>query len=525
MTAVRSDAAAGAHSSPAAVPGGASGVPVLEVRGVQKRYGGVRALRGADLRLARPGAVHCLIGENGSGKSTLLGVLSGQVQPDAGEVRLDGEPVSFSSPPAAVRAGIAMVSQETAIAPHLSVAENVLLGERLVRRRGRIDWPATRRRAQEVLDRLHLDYDVELPVVRLRPDQRQMVEIARAVSIDARVLILDEPTSFLSLDEVDRLFAAVRDLSANGVATIFVSHRLPELFAIAHEVTVLRDGATVSSGPIAEYTPDRIVHDMVGEAHEAPAGRTARERVETAAPPRLEAVDVADAVGVRSVTLEVAPGEIVGIAGLAGSGRSELLELIFGARAMAAGTVSVDGRPVRHHDPTAAIAAGIGFVPAERKVDGVVLTMSVFDNLDMAAAGSAAWWRRPRGRRDDDAAARVIAGLRVKTDSSAALVGTLSGGNQQKVALGKWLVNEPRVLLLEEPTRGVDVRAKAEIHALLRGLAEEGMGLLVSSSENDELLTLCDRILVMYRGEVVAKLSADEASEVELARLSGGTEP
>jgi ABC-type sugar transport system ATPase subunit len=523
MSAVRSNATAGGGFPAAVASGSGSAGPVLEASALDKRYGGVHALRGANLRLGAAGSVHCLIGENGSGKSTLLGVLSGQVRPDAGELALDGAPITFSNPPEAVRAGIAMVSQETAVAEHLSVAENVLLGERLVRRRGRIDWAATRRRAAAVLERLNLDYDVATAVKDLRPDQRQMVEIARAVSIDARVLILDEPTSFLSLDEVDRLFAAVRDLSANGVCTIFVSHRLPELFAIADEVTVLRDGRTVSSGPIADYTPDRIVHDMIGEAHEVEKPR-ARPRADSETTPRLRVDGVTDEAGVVSVDLEVFPGEIVGVAGLAGSGRSELLELVFGARAMTAGTVEVDGNSISRPTPSASIAAGVGFVPAERKVDGVVLTMSVHDNLEMAHSGKEPWWRPPRRRGGgEDATDKVIADLRVKTDSSAALVGTLSGGNQQKVALGKWLVNEPTLLLLEEPTRGVDVRAKAEIHSLLRDLAASGMGLLVSSSENEELVTLCDRILVMYRGEVVATVSSEEAGEVELARLSGGT--
>jgi ABC-type sugar transport system ATPase subunit len=496
--------------------------PILEVRGLDKRFGGVHALRGASLTLTRPGVVHCLVGENGSGKSTLLGVLSGQQQPDAGEVRLEGRPVSFGHPPAAVKAGIAMVSQELAVARDLSVAENILLGERLIRRYGRIDWAATRRRAKEMLDWLNLDYDVNARVGSLRPDQQQMVEIARAVSIDAKILILDEPTSFLSEDEVARLFQAVRDLSARGVSTIFVSHRLPELFEIADEVTVLRDGSTVSSGAIAEYDTGRIVHDMVGEP-ESEIVRGKRAGIGQAGVPRLRVEGLSDGAAIRDASLEVAPAEIVGVAGLAGSGRSELLELIFGARPLVEGSVQVDGDELPRLNPGRAIAAGIGFVPAERKSDGVVLTMSVLDNLTMAHASGSAWWRRPQRRRQADELARTMTSLRIKAASPAALVGTLSGGNQQKVALGKWLVNDPRLLLLEEPTRGVDVRAKAEIHSLLKELADQGMGLLVSSSENEELLGLCDRILVMYRGEIVAAIAAAGTTEIELARLSGGS--
>jgi ABC-type sugar transport system ATPase subunit len=495
--------------------------PLLEVSGVAKRFGGIHALRGADLRISRPGAVHCLVGENGSGKSTMLGILSGQVQPDAGIVTLDGRTVRFASPPEAVRAGIAMVSQETAVARHLTVAENILLGNRLVRRRGRIDWRATRRRAEEVLERLKLDYDVNWMVERLRPDQRQMIEIARALSIDARVLILDEPTSFLAEDEVDSLFRAVREIASHGVATIFVSHRLAELFEIAEEVTVLRDGRTVSAGAMDQYDAHRLVKDMIGEAHEAKTTPRSRSR-STQEAPRLAVTELSDGVAMTSVTLDVAAGEIVGVAGLAGSGRTALLDAIFGVHTPAAGEVLVDGQRLVHHDPPGAIAAGMGFVPAERKTDGLVLTMSVADNLTMAQTSRAPWWRPPRQRRQAEAVDRLFSDLRVKADSGDSLARTLSGGNQQKVALGKWLMNDPTLLLLEEPTRGVDVRAKGEIHDLLRVLADRGVAILVSSSENDELLSLCHRILVMFRGEVVASVLPEETTESKLAQLAGG---
>jgi ABC-type sugar transport system ATPase subunit len=514
--------AEGAQPSAEAIP--FKGSPVLEVRALHKRYGGVHALRGADLRLTRPGTVHCLIGENGSGKSTLLNVLSGQVRADSGAVLLDGRRAEFASSPDAVRAGIAMVSQETAVAPHLSIAENILLGERLIGRRGWIDWTRTRRRAAEVLARLDLDYDVTLEVSRLKPDQRQMVEIARALSIDARVLILDEPTSFLSDDEVERTFAAVRRLSENGVSTIFVSHRLPELFAIADEVTVLRDGRTVSTGRIDAYDADRLIHDMIGTANKSTRATRTHHSAVAVGHPRLRATGLAGEGAIRSVDLEVAPGEIVGVAGLAGSGRSELLEMLFGALPLAAGEVAVDGRKLDRIEPKTVIAAGVGFVPAERKTDGLVLTMSVRDNLGMAKSARRAWWRRPKSGRTDAELDRTIAALRIKTKDPYARVDTLSGGNQQKVALGKWLVNTPTLLLLEEPTRGVDVRAKSEIHDLLRDLAQEGVGLLISSSENEELLGLCDRVLVMYQGRVVVSLPATEASEAQIARFAGGTE-
>jgi ABC-type sugar transport system ATPase subunit len=514
----RSEGARGARASSQDRPS----EPVLEVRGLTKRYGGVHALRGVDLAVSAAGTVHCLVGQNGSGKSTLLGILSGQTRPDAGQVLLNGAPVSFRGAPEAVGAGIVMVSQETAVAPDLSVAENVLLG-RLVRRRGRVDWRASQERAAAVLQRLGLSFDPRSPVRSLRPDQRQMVEIARALSIDARVLILDEPTSFLTEDEVERLFQAVRDISADGVSTIFVSHRLPELFAIADEVTVLRDGRTVSSGPVGGYDPTSLVTAMVGSATEPPAAGT-RRQLKAVGVQLLSASEISDGRLLHDVSIEVNRGEIVGVAGLAGSGRSELLEAIYGARQVEQGEIRVDGQPLRPGDPRRSIGSGVGFVPADRKTDGLVLSMSVMDNLCMAASAGKPWWRPNRRRELEPAANAAMADLRVKAASPDVLVQTLSGGNQQKVAVGKWLMQQPKVLLLEEPTRGVDVAAKAEIHGLLRRLAGNGLGLLVSSSENEELLNLCDRIVVTYRGGIVASVDPHETTEIELARLCGGTQ-
>jgi ABC-type sugar transport system ATPase subunit len=505
--------------------------PLLDATGLNKRYGGVLALRDASFRINGTGVIHALMGENGSGKSTLLGILSGQVRPDSGALMLGNQPLSFGSAPEAVRAGIAMVSQETAIAPDLTVAENILLGTRLIRARGRIDWKATYSRAQTVLERLKLDYDPRWRVERLRPDQQQMIEIARALSIDARVLILDEPTSFLVEREVEALFRAVREVASHGVSTIFVSHRLAEVFEISDAVTVLRDGRTVSTGPITDYDPERLVEHMVGQAAETersmeteryqPPQTAAADKDEADGNARLRVRRLSHAGAFSSVDLDVDGGEIVGLAGLAGSGRTALLESVFGGRRASSGTIHVDDQLLSRHGPTDAIAAGIGFVPAERKIDGLVLTMSVADNLGMASTSDAPWWRRPRHVRSEEVT-RLVADLRIKANSPEADVATLSGGNQQKVALGKWLLNRPSLLLLEEPTRGVDVRAKREIHEILRGLAGSGVGVLVSSSENDELLALCDRVLVMFQGEIVADVVATDVSESKLARLAGG---
>jgi len=498
---------------------GAPEPPLLSLTDVHKRYGGVHALRGAALTISRPGTVHGLMGENGSGKSTLLSILSGQQSPDQGSFELAGEPVAFRAPIEAIGRGIAMVSQETAVAPHLSVAENVLLGRRLVRGPTGIDWQRTNERASAVLARLGLDYDPTRRVVDLRPDERQMVEIARALSMDARVLILDEPTSSLTDDEVEGLLRCIRVLSGQGVATILVTHRLEEMLSIADEFTVLRDGRTVSAGPASEYDAERLVEAMTGQ----PAQAAVSVRSEAAPSGTAAALSVEDVVadGVDGVSLSVRAGEIVGLSGLVGAGRSELLEAIYGVRPLQGGRVDVEGEPLPP-GPRGAIARGMGYVPPDRKGQGVVLTMSVAENLMMVTRAGHARLRPPdraAERRDVDALQRQ---LRIRAASPDALVSTLSGGNQQKVALGKWLAFEPRVLLLDEPTRGVDVGSKREIHELLREAASRGMALLVSSSDSPELLELCDRIVVMFRGRVAASLDAADATEATVARYAGG---
>ncbi|MBS1888532.1 MAG: sugar ABC transporter ATP-binding protein [Actinobacteria bacterium] len=495
--------------------------PVLSLQGMHKRYGGVHALRSADLTISAPGVVHILLGENGSGKSTLLGILSGQTRPDQGTMTLGGREVRFSSPVDALAQGIAMVSQETAVAPELSVAENVLLGRGLVRRRLGLSWGRTERRARAVLDRLELDCDPRARVAELRPDQRQMVEIARALSSEARILILDEPTSSLTDDEVEALFRVVRQLKREGVAVIFVSHRLPEVFAIGDEVTVLRDGATVAAGPIDGFDEGLLVEAMVGA--DSAYGREAAPR----SPARhdgtaltVRGMRVAGAV--RDVDLEVGRGEIVGVSGLVGAGRSEMLEAIFGARPIVAGTLTVGGESFRPSSPRHSIERGLGFLPPDRKGQGLVLGLSVQTNLTMVQTIGRSRAAIPRPEAEWRRVAGICERMQLRMASPRLPVGSLSGGNQQKIALAKWLLRDPGLLLLDEPTRGVDVAAKAEIHAHLKAIAAGGVGMLVSSSENEELIELCDRILVMSRGRIVASLSQDEATEAKLVSSAGG---
>ena len=492
--------------------------PFLQASALQKRYGGVHALRGARIAVY-PGEVHALVGENGSGKSTLLNILSGQIRADSGTVSLAGRPVDFRDPAEALRGGIATVTQETTLAPDLSITENVFLGRRMVRRGPVIDWRATRRRALEAVRRLGLDVDPSLPVRRLRPDQQQLVEIARALTIDARVLVLDEPTSSLTDDEVASLFGRVRALRDDGVAIIFVSHRLKEVFELADRITVLRDGRTVGESPAAELDRPALIRLMVGRSLEEIEPPAAQDR---GGHPALRLRGVSVPRSVSGVDLEVEPGEIVGLAGLIGAGRSELLELVFGLHRPSEGTVEIDGSQVTFGNPRQAIAGGVAFVPADRKLQGLVHGMSVRENLVMASTSRLARLRRPAKRRELPVVHEAFEGMRIRASSSRVPVATLSGGNQQKVVLGKWLATSPRVLMLDEPTRGVDVGAKSEIYQLLFDAAEQGVAIVISSSENQELLTLCDRVLVMFRGRVAAELSRGDATEARIAHFAGG---
>jgi ABC-type sugar transport system ATPase subunit len=501
----------------------AEGAPILLAEGMHKRYGGVHALRGATLRV-NPAEVHALMGENGSGKSTMLRILSGQIQPDAGSVNFAGRPTSFRTPTDALRQGIATVTQETTLAPDLSVAENIFLGHRMARRGGLVDWKTTRTRARAAIERLGLELDPSLPVRRLRPDRQQMVEIARALSIDARLLILDEPTSSLTDDEVESLFAVVRKLRDDGVSTIFVSHRIDEVFELADRISVLRDGRSVGeASTTAALTRGRLIHMMVGrELEEEARAEEGRESTATAGRTALSVRGLSAPGLFADIDLDVGAGEIVGLAGLVGAGRSELLETLFGLRTASAGTLEIDGVPRAFRTPRDAIRSRVGFVPADRKTQGLVLERSVRENLVMAATCRAPRLSYPRPAREAALVETAFSSLQIKANSPAVSVSTLSGGNQQKVVLGKWLASGPRVLMLDEPTRGVDVGAKAEIYRLLIGAAKDGIGILVSSSETPELRLLCDRIGVMFRGRIVAWLSPEEATEARIAHFAGG---
>jgi len=493
--------------------------PLVEMLGISVAFGPVQALDSVDLRLY-PGEVHALMGENGAGKSTLIKALTGVHPVDAGEIRVNGEPVAFSGPAAAQAAGISTVYQEVNLCPNLSVAENLLLG-REPRRAGRIDWRGARRRAAEVLGRLHLDLDPSSPLGAHPIAQQQLVAIARAVEVDARVLVLDEPTSSLDASEVEELFRVIRRLRDDGVAILFVSHFLEQVYAISDRMTVLRNGRLVGEHRTAELSRRQLVSAMVGRELEvldrldhAPAAPADDED-----PPVLSAVGLGRAGAIEPVDLDVRPGEVVGLAGLLGSGRTELARLLFGADRADRGEISVAGRAVRIRNPRSAIDAGIAFTPEDRKAAGVVGDLTVRDNIVLAMQASRGWMRRIPRRRQDELARRWIELLDIRPADPDALLRNLSGGNQQKVLLARWLITQPKVLILDEPTRGIDVGAKAQIQALVAEQARDGTAIVFISAELDEVVRLSDRVLVLRDRRPVAQLAGDDVDTDHVMEL------
>lgn len=494
-------------------PRAMTAAPRLSVTGLGKSFPGVRALDGVSLQVA-PGEVHALLGENGAGKSTLGKIAAGVYAADAGEVRLDGELLHGLDEAAASAAGIGIVHQEGSLVAQLSVAENVFAGRQPVRRFNRVDWREMERRTQVLLDELGLAIDPRLRVSQLSPAQAQVVEIAKALSRDLKLLILDEPTAALTLTETERLFAAIRRLAASGVAVIYVSHRLAEIFRIAQRVTVLKDGRVTGTRETASTSEDELIRLMVGR--DVAGGRAATAALGATV---LEVAGVS-AEQVRHADLTVRQGEIVCLAGLIGSGRTELCETIFGARQLTGGTLRISGQPYRPAGPWDAMAAGIGMVPEDRKTSGLFLAMDVAANIGASVLTKVSPGGVVRQALLDELAARFVRELRIATPSLRQSVGNLSGGNQQKVLLAKWLAMEPALLIVDEPTRGVDVGARAEIYRLLRELAQKGLALLVVSSDLPEVLTLADRIVVMADGRTVGTLPAAEADEESVLRLA-----
>jgi len=483
---------------------------MLALRHVGKSFGAVAALRDVDLTL-RAGEAHALVGENGAGKSTLVKILAGVHAPDTGTVLLDGAPVAFAGPADARAAGIAVIYQEPTLFPDLSVAENIFMGRQPLTSLRRIDTARMRRESAALFARLGVHIDPDRPARGLSIADQQLVEIAKALSTDARVLVMDEPTAALSGVEVERLFAVVRALRADGAAVLFISHRFDEVYALCDRITVMRDGRVVDSGPAAERSVDEVVRRMVGRdvATLFPKLDTTPGEV------RLDVRGLSRRGFFRDVTFQVRGGEIVALAGLVGAGRSEVVRAVFGIDRPDAGEVRVDGRRLPPGDTPAAIAAGLALVPEDRRQQGLVMELSVERNATLPRRWALSTAGLLLGGAERRSAASWTERLRVKAARLTDPVSTLSGGNQQKVVLAKWLATAPRVLVVDEPTRGIDVGTKAEVHRLLSELAADGVAVLMVSSELPEVLGMADRVLVMREGRLVADIpraTADEES-------------
>jgi rhamnose transport system ATP-binding protein len=490
---------------------------VLALRGVSKSFGAVAALRDVQLELS-PGEAHGLVGENGAGKSTLVRILAGAHAPDEGELTLDGRPLHLAGPADARDAGIAVIYQEPTLFPDLSVAENIFMGRQPLRSLRRIDAAAMRKRAVELFTRLGVHLDPDRPARGLSIADQQIVEIAKALSFDARVLVMDEPTAALSGVEVERLFAVARSLRDAGAAVLFISHRFDEVFALCQRITIMRDGRWVSTDRTDDLTVDQVIRRMVGRD----VSSLYPKQDSVVREPRLE-VEGLTRLGVfEDVSLTVHSGEIVALAGLVGAGRSEVIRAVFGIDKYEKGSVTVEGKQLKPGDTSAAITAGLALVPEDRRQQGLVMELSVERNATLPRRWSLSQGGLLFAGAERRSARKWTERLQVRAARLSAPVSTLSGGNQQKVVLAKWLSTEPRVLLVDEPTRGIDVGTKAEVHRLLSQLAADGVAVLMVSSELPEVLGMADRVLVMHEGRLVADIPRARADEETVMTAATG---
>jgi inositol transport system ATP-binding protein len=494
----------------------ASGDCLLEARHISKSFPGVVALDDVSLRV-EPATVHALIGENGAGKSTLMKIIAGIIAPDRGELNLRGHPLQLGSPRQALERGIAMIHQELNLMPSLSVAENIWIGREPVNRLGIISHRELHRRTRALLEHLQIDIDPQAEVRRLSIAQRQLIEIARALSYESALLIMDEPTSALTERDAEHLFAIIRGLKARGNGVLYITHRLDELFEIADQVTVLRDGRYIGADRPANLTREALIRMMVG--------RELARIYPHESPPREKTLLSARSLTLRphfeDVSFDLHAGEILGVAGLVGAGRSKLAEALFGVSPTAAGQIRIDGAEVAVDSPRTAVSCGMAFVTEDRKETGCFLMLDVLDNLEVAVL------RRDfvrlgfvRQRPILQACTDMSRQLRVKTPNLNEPIGNLSGGNQQKVLLGRWLLTQPRILILDEPTRGIDVAAKAEIHQLIVQLAAQGTAILMISSELPEILGMSHRVMVMHEGRVTGILEREMADQEKIMALA-----
>ncbi|QSS89249.1 sugar ABC transporter ATP-binding protein [Streptomyces sp. M54] len=503
-------------------PGTAVADPVLEARSVSKRFPGVVALDDVSFAL-RAGEVHALVGENGAGKSTLIKVLTGVYRSDEGEVRVSGEPVRFARPFEAQQAGISTIYQEVNLVPLMSVARNIFLGREPKNRLGLIDFSRMNRETTELLDGFGVRVDPKRPLHTLGIGTQQMVALARAVSVQARVVIMDEPTSSLEPREVETLFRVIENLRGQGIAVLYVSHRMDELYRVCDRVTVLRDGRHIHTGELAPLERMRLVSMMLGRdmAEVRRDGLTgfATEGHDAARTPVLTATGLDRRHQLHDISLELYAGEVLGLGGLLGSGRSETAKALTGALPLDGGEITVDGKRVGRPTPAAAIRAGISMLPEDRKAEGIVPGLSVRENIVLAAMPRLSRAGIVSRAQQDRIVEIFMKRLRIKASGPEQKVGELSGGNQQKVLLARWLCLEPKVLLLDEPTRGIDVGAKAEVQSLIDELAREGLAVLLISSDIEELIEGADRIVVLRGGAVAGELSGDEVDESRLLEV------
>ncbi|WP_326544281.1 sugar ABC transporter ATP-binding protein [Pseudorhodoferax sp.] len=495
--------------------------PVLELSGIGKRFGDIDVLQDVQLRLY-PGEIHALMGQNGAGKSTLIKVLTGVFPASSGEIRLGGERVRPDSPIAAQRLGISTVYQEVNLCPNLSVAENMFAG-RYPRRGLRIDWKAVHAQARELLARIGLSIDVTRLLASYPVAVQQMVAIARALGVDARVLILDEPTSSLDDDEVRKLFTVLRQLRGEGLAIVFVTHFMNQVYAVSDRITVLRNGGWVGEWPVAELPAPALIAAMLGrELAAAQAWPAATQTAEVGAAPLLRAEGLGQAAQLQPIDLQVRAGEVVGLAGLLGAGRTELARLLFGLETPDRGTLSIDGQAVRFASPSDAIAAGLALCPEERKTDGIVAELSVRENIALALQARMGVGKFLPRAEQVRLAERFVQLLGIKTASVETPIGLLSGGNQQKAVIARWLATAPRLLILDEPTRGIDVAAKQEIMEQILQLAAAGMAVVFISSEISEVVRVAHRIVVLRDRRKVGELPAGSTEDDVYEMIAAG---
>lgn len=491
---------------------------ILQLKGISKSFAGVKALKNVDFNL-RPGEVHVLVGENGAGKSTLMKIIDGVYQPDGGNIMLKGKPAAISSPKEAINNGISMIHQELNAVVNMTISENIFLGREL-KKRGFLDKRTMFKESQKALEKIGIQLDPNERMGQLTVSQMQMVEIAKAVSYEAKIVIMDEPTSAISDKEVQSLFKIIAWLKAEGVGIVYISHKMDEIFQLADTITVLRDGQTIVTEPASAFNQDSLIAQMVGRElnhiYPPPSERAAGEVV-------LEAEQLSNGANFHNVSFQLRRGEILGIAGLMGAGRSELLETIFGMRRATGGQLVVNGKRMLFHNPRQAISKGVALLTEDRRRTGLNLKASIKHDMSIVTLKKyCRWGQFISAKRENAAVEKGIVDLGVKCHSSNQMIVNLSGGNQQKVIISRWLMQNPQILMLDEPTRGIDVGAKYEIYSIIQQFAAQGRAVLVVSSELPEIIGLCDRVLVMKEGRLMGELNKEQMDQERIMALAVG---